>query len=166
MRILALDLATKVGWAAGPADSGPEYGTHKFPSVGREFGRVMGLYSDWLMFMIDHHQPDQVIYEKPITTIHGNSRLETMCLLIGLGMMTEYICFKSFASVSWVNNSTVKKFFVGKGGFGKKTKPYPMTVAAEKRGWSPETTDEADALGIWTYGIECYAPEYSSRWSA
>ncbi len=159
MKILALDIATSTGWAAGETSAAPTFGCYRIQTDGRNFGMAMNDFSRWLDSMIDAYMPDQIVYEKPITTIHGKTSLETKCLLIGLCMHAESVAYDHGLPISWVNNATVKKHFTGHGGFGKKTKPYPMIVAAHQRGWMVETHDEADACGVWDYGIHCHDPE-------
>ncbi len=38
-KILALDLATRLGWACGSPDGEPHYGSKLLPSTGAEIGR-------------------------------------------------------------------------------------------------------------------------------
>ncbi len=159
MRLLALDIATVTGWAAGETSAAPSFGHRRIKTDGRNFGLAMCSFSAWLAWIIEWQYPDHIVYEKPIDTIHGKTRLETKCLLIGLCMHAEYVAYDHGLPISWVNNASVKKHFTGRGGFGKKVDPYPMTVAAHQRGWMVETHDEADACGIWDYGAHCHDPQ-------
>jgi len=158
VKILALDLATQLGWAVGTPADGPEWGTHRLPKTGEDIGKFLAVYDKWLIRMLDWYAPDLVVVEKPINMTNARSTIWVRLKLNGLVSHTEFRCHTSGFECAWADNWDWKRHFVGYT-FGKKTKPYPVFQACKYRGWKAVTTDEADALGIWDYSICNLIPE-------
>ena len=74
-KILALDLATKSGWACGSPDGEPRYGTKVLPSTGEDIGRFAAAYNEWLLDMITLESPALIVFEAPI--LAGQTTLTT-----------------------------------------------------------------------------------------
>lgn len=149
MKILTLDLAKQTGWAV-LTDGGRILSGHRTFEED-EFSDLALAFHDWLENLITSHEPDLVAYEAPVVKHPHATKI-----LVGLSWLTILLCVKRGIKCIPVVNTKVKKHFVGRV-YGKKEKPYPGIVEAEKRGWSPRSTDEADALAILSYVLHTSA---------
>lgn len=143
MKILALDIAKTTGWAISKGETTIVSGSIKFTQT--DFGELAFAFKKWISGKLDRERPDLVAYEAPVVK-HAHAAK----ILIGLSWMVVLACQERGIPCVSVNNTSVKKFFVG-AVCGKDTKPYPVTVEAERRGHCPQTTDEADAIAILYY---------------
>ncbi len=147
MKILALDLGTKTGWAFGDMED-----TNRIYSGMQDFslkrGESSGMrllnFDKWVYDMLDKHKPEMVGYEMP----HHRGGHATQLLLGMLGIL-HVACEKAGIEYSSVHSMTLKKSATGSGKASKKD----MISAAMKK-FNREITDdnEADALHIlaWT----------------
>lgn len=171
--ILALDLASRLGWAyAGPAamESWPGAeieaaalppaavlsGWHRLPKTGQDVGWFLDAYHDWLTAMLDVHGPALVVFEAPFIT--ERTHQETARKLMGLAVHTEFVCRRRGLEYREANNATVRKHFIGKGRGDRATLKRLTIEACKARGWAPENDDEADALGLLDYAVACRRP--------
>lgn len=160
--VLALDLATHLGWCVGDHDQGdPTSGHFKLPSTGEDVGAFIDAYDRWLVPMLSEHQPALVTFENPIVQGSGKTTLSTTMKLVGLAVHTEFRC-RRFTwkrdrppiEVANVNVGSWKVSFCGGAKFSKETKPYPPIKRCHELGWSWIKNDnEADARGIWCHTI-------------
>lgn len=180
--ILALDLATRLGWAyAGPAamESWPRTameaaampsppavsGWFRLPKTGPDVGWFLDAYHDFLTSSLDLHQPARVVFEAPWVGVkkdrHGNvsqTHQDTARKLLCLAGHTEFVCRRRRIAYREANNATVRKHFIGKGRGDRATLKRLTIDACKARGWSPENDDEADALGLLDYAVACWRP--------
>lgn len=153
MKLLALDLATRVGWACGAPNENVRFGTHVLPSTGGEIGPFADAFGQWLRSKIESEKPELIVFEAPILT-SGLTAIATARKLMGLAYHTELIAFDHQLRVRESNLMTVKKFFAGS---GKATKQ-DMVAAARRHGWDVDNDDEADALALWSHTIDRMVP--------
>lgn len=151
--VLALDLATKTGWAAWSPKRELASGAVTLPSTGARVGAFLVAYERWLGVALDEWQPAWVIFEAPILPRETN--IHTVRKLCGLANSTETICERREIGCREANNATVRKHFIGVGR-GKRAELKKLTMEACKaRGWGPRTDDEADALSLLDYAMAC-----------
>lgn len=156
-KILALDLATQIGFAVGAPDEEPIYGTKLLPSASAALGRFGDVYDQWILDQLDFHKPGLVVFEAPF--ISGTGNANTSRKLMGLCWQTEIACYRRDTMCLEHNNSSVKKFFTGNG----RAEKADMIAAARRQGWNPKTSDEADALGLWACTVNEKAPQHAAR---
>lgn len=142
-KIIALDLAKSTGWAAWRNGTIVSSGTKKFNET--DFGDLAVSYMLWLEKLLDEYEPDLVVYEAPVVKHPHATKV-----LIGLSWLVLLACKERNIPCESVGNTAVKKHFVGKV-YGKNAKPYPGIIEARRRGFDPQTTDEADAIAIAFY---------------
>ena len=143
MKILALDLATRTGWACGAVNGEPRWGIKVIARPHTDVGAFASAYDLWLSDMITVEQPDLLVFEAPI--LPRQTTLDTARKLMGLAFLTELIAFRRDLACREVNIRTVKKFFAGHGHAAKSD----MIDAARRHGWNVKDDNEADALGVW-----------------
>lgn len=156
-KILALDLATRLGWACGAPDSEPTYGTKVLPSTGEDIGRFAYAYNEWLTDTLTLEDPALVVFEAPI--LAGKTTPSTARKLMGLAWHTEFVC--NIRGVRYMEHhlQSVKKFFTGNG----RAEKHEMIAAAERQGWHPKDDNAADALGLWACAVHEKAPQFADR---
>ncbi len=143
MRILALDLATRTGFAVGEASGEPRFGTKVIGRPGESIGKFANLFDEWLSDMITLEAPELIVFEAPI--LPARTTPDTARKLMGLAFLTELICYRRDVRCREANIMTVKKFFTGRGRASKAE----MIEAAASHGWICKDDNEADALGVW-----------------
>ena len=143
MNILALDLATKTGWAM---DTYQPYckdsGVVNLNPKDSQGGRFLTLRK-WL-----EHQPykfDLMVCEKP----HFRGWNPT---IVAVGLFTEVIAYAVKHSMDFrmVHTGTLKKWATGSGRASK----LDMIKAATMKGWNPVDDNEADACLLLEYALE------------
>ena len=150
--LLALDLATKTGWAyALPSMSQPRSGVFTLPDTGSNVGWFLDAFERWLTPFQREIAVQEVVFEAPLHL--PNSNINTARKLMSIAAMTEFVCRRNGTRYFEANNASWRKHFIGKGG-GKGQVLKAMTVeACRDRGWSPRDDNEADALGLLDYAV-------------
>lgn len=159
MVLLALDLASKFGFAVGTPGGVIAHGSHQLPSTGCDIGAFLFRYESWLRAAIARWGVEEVVFESPVlpaqTNIHTLRKLYSLCGL------TELICSNGRIPVSEANLSHIRKHFVG-------VPRAPRTVPqAERRKWIKDATitecrrrgfrpvddNDADSLALFSYTL-------------
>jgi len=148
IKILALDMATKLGWATNvelPCSSGVEiFDTGRGASPGARYFKFV----KWLQDMVKDIQPDLIVYEQ--ASQRGGSATE---ILIGFTTHLQSVCFMKKIEHVAVRADHIKIHATGK---GKAEKEEMMLACASKLGIIPIDDNHADALWILNYGLHHY----------
>lgn len=168
--LLSLDLATRLGWAAGDVMEGePMWGSHRLPSTGEDIGTFLKAYHLWLIAKLKEVEPALVLMEAPMPG-GGKTNMSTIAKLWNLCGHTEFVCAMKGIRCLQASVNEWRPAFVGPGK-GRISKPktvaerlnYPVIQACRQRGWMLEDDNEADALGLWVYGVRFVAPGHETR---
>jgi len=154
MKILALDLGTKTGWAFGGAkDTDQVYsGTQDFSlKRGESPGMRLLSFDKWIYEMLAKHKPKMVGYEMP----HQRGGHSTQLLLSMLGIL-HVACEKAGIEYASVHSATLKKSATGS---GKASKEDMVIVATEKFNRKVIDDNEADALHILAWARDTFEKE-------
>jgi crossover junction endodeoxyribonuclease RuvC len=155
LRILALDLSSKTGWAFGEIGGQPVHGVIKLPKTGNDIGKFAQAFEVELTGLIGAHHPDRVCFESPI--MPATTTLIACRKLYGLAYHTELICRERSIPCSETPMQTARATL------GVKQLPRSVKDKAVRRkhmksevmrlcrgqGWEPANDDEADALCVW-----------------
>lgn len=136
MRLLALDLANNVGWAHSDGASGVQ---NFSPRRGDSPGMRWIEFKAWLNRVLDVAPADVLIYEQA----HHRGGAATH-VAHGLISIVEAVAAERSIEVTNRHTATIKKHALGTGRGDKAA----MVAAAKRRGWNPQTDDEADALWL------------------
>lgn len=144
MIVLALDLATRTGWAKGAADGGrPRSGVIRLPSTGDDVGAFLAAWEPHCDALLKG--VDLAVFEAPL--LPRTTSFKTVTKLHSLAGLTELQCRKAGVRVRSVQNNRVKKAWTGAGRAEKSA----MVARAKQLGFSPADDNEADAIAIWFY---------------
>ena len=135
VNILALDLATKTGWATNISrTSGVQvFDAKRGESPGMRFLRCRGWLSEMLTLL---GGVDVIVYEQA----HHRGGAATACC-VGLVSMVQAFAAEHGIELMTVHTGELKRWATGKGNAGKPA----MMKAARARGWNPVDDNEADA---------------------
>lgn len=146
MKILALDCATRTGWAVlmdGAVESGVQvFDVRRGESRGMRFLR----FRAWLNQMLDQVKPEVLIFEQ--AHHRGGAATE-----VGVGLATRVMELACEREIEYqtVHTGTLKKFATGKGNAGK-----PAMIAAAKERFPTQVVEDdnqADALLILAWAM-------------
>lgn len=161
MRILALDISTKCGWAAWNGSRLTASGQQKF-EIGRGESKGMRLirFRKWLREMIAEVRPEVIAYERP-SFFRGGAATEVIVGFTSV-MQEEAAGAPREIDISPISTSTLKKHATGGGRAGK-----PEMIAAAQKRWKIReeiTDDEADALCVLAWAVtECGDDDSANR---
>ena len=164
-RILALDLATKTGWACDGPEGRPMSGVLRLPKSGGdaadgyEFGMAYCRLEQFLIGRFRIDRPDIVAMEAPIPGGHVKTTYVTMRLLYGLPAVTECVCTRWGIPIREIRVQAVKRHMTGNGRCDKQA----VIKMCRLFGWDPEDDNAADALAVWSYQKSLIDPTWSPR---
>ncbi len=158
--LLALDLATRIGWCCGRGERLPAVGSHALSSRPNGIGAFLSEFEIWLAMVLTDVEPEIVIFESPAPA--GFNSLSSIRKTLGLAGIAEMVCHRRNIEAREVAPATVKKQLSGNG----RAKKPEMMAAARAYGIDPKFHDEADAFGIWLCAIRQLRREHAPRWDA
>lgn len=147
MRILALDLALRTGWALWDGSSRTSGFKDLAVKYSEKQGHTFARFNRWLR--AHEPAPDYVVYEQPFQ-MRNRSATE---IVIGFATRVQEYCANRKIPVDTVNGSRLKKWTTGSGRAEK-----PEMVAAvvrrfriESPAYDPLDHNEADAIALLEY---------------
>jgi hypothetical protein len=158
MRLLALDIGMRMGWAAGAAGERPSSGSVllKRAEEGRAvaFANLMAYLSDlWA-----DERPSLVVKEAPIPLQafrHLGNAEATVRMTLGLHSVAEGICHRYGVRCEDAAVQTVRRHFIGRASMGARadTKGAVIARCHLLKLMPPDCHDDnrADALATWDY---------------
>lgn len=147
--ILALDLATVIGFTVGPVDEKPAFGTYRLPKTGDELGPFGDAYDTWLRQMLVRHRPADVVMEAPMADGAGRTPLATSIKLKGLCFLTEMVCHQHGIRCTQMDAWQWKKTVCGTARVSKSMRPYPPIEVLAQKGIAVDDDNAADSYCIW-----------------
>jgi hypothetical protein len=176
MKILALDIATRTGYAWGPPGMRPEYGSRRLAESGADEGKIFSLFAGWLAGMITEHQITHIYAEAayvPQPRIRFKKagddlvpgagsppfNIAVIKRLIGLRAVAQLIKYRYNIEYREVESSAITRHFTGFGRHGGREGKKAATMAmARLYGFTPANDDESDALSLFFYAESILAP--------
>lgn len=147
VNILALDLATKCGWAYRTRDGKQRSGVERFaPGKGGHNGQRWLVMRQWLTEAAREMGGVHVVYFEDVKRHVSNLSARAYC---GYLAILEAWCATNNVRLVGVGVGTVKKHWTGKGNADKDA----MIAEAKRRGMQPGCDNEADAMAILAYGV-------------
>ncbi|HZT90334.1 MAG TPA: hypothetical protein VFA12_20505 [Stellaceae bacterium] len=142
--MLALDLATRLGFAHGDPGARPVSGSVRIEGAA---GGFFLNYQRWLGGALDRLQPEIIVQEAPILTGKHTS-LGTAERLMGMACITVMECARrNIPRIARVQPSQVKKFLVDNGAAKKQA----MIDRCRQLGFEPADDNEADAIAVFLW---------------
>ncbi|MBN9317991.1 MAG: hypothetical protein J0I99_19800 [Devosia sp.] len=177
LRLLAIDAASKFGWAFGSTDQMPVSGNARFADPGSEHEAYFAGAWRWMHDTIREYRPQAICMEAPLH-LGKNTTAKTTELLNGIQACLRCNARQnSVFRVKVINQSTVRAFFiprtpVKRGEKRPRLDSEQLKMLARKRcielgfiDQSVTSLDQTDALAVWAWGVHFYDPENAKRFS-
>lgn len=167
--LLALDIATCVGWAAGKPGERPLYGSRRNGGrPGASVGAILDDYESWLARMLQDIAPAKVFYEAPYLAGSKTINPATVQVLYGLVGITLMLAHRRDVAIESVNINTITKHFTGFswGRAGRAEKKAATIRMAALYGWKVADDNESDALALFVYAENQVDPVAARQRSA
>jgi hypothetical protein len=161
--VLALDLASVSGYAWGKPGAIPKVGHQRFAKIGESRAAAYRRFTLWLDLFVSARKTDLIVFESPAvpTFMAGQSNINTVKLLIGLCEILEWWCHGK-VELREASVGQVRAYFIGRNLKSAIAKPLTLQRCRE-RGWTVETSDEADAAALWAYQCAMLRPDVGTR---
>ena len=155
--LLAFDLGMSSGWAKGPPNARPVFGTIQLTPCKGDYGALMLEFEGEIDNLM--HGVRMVGYEQPI--LHPKNQIHGTMIDVGLAVDLERYCadLGHIDYMSWVPNH-LKSFFAGHG-FAKKER---MVSRARQLGYICRNHHEADALAVWMRMVAYYDQKHGTSY--
>ena len=167
--ILALDIATRTGWAVGEIGGKPVFGTYRGDPEWGE-GRIFSAFAEWLERRVEEFHVKQLFVEEAYVPRErmrfvragqavpragpGPVNMDVIRRLIGLRAVARMVAWEQQARYEELGIGEIARHFTGHarwvgGRAGKKAATVRM---ARFYGFDVRNDDEADAVAIWMLG--------------
>lgn len=158
-RIIALDIATELGWCVGkPTDETPLWGSVKIK--GDTHAKACIFLEVWFKEMLERWGPEWVVFETPSNPawLGKGTSAQAILKLNNLANTIEEVCERRKIRCNSVHGQRWKKTVCGNAKASKKMHPYPVITSMAQRGWTIPNDNEADAVGVWIHTVGVLAP--------
>lgn len=148
--ILALDIATRVGFAFGEIGASPTWGSRDF-SDKHGTGAIIGKFRVWLCEQCYRLKPSLVVYEAPYVARGKIMNAHTTERLHGMICTAMSVAWELRIDYQREQSATIRKFLTGHARHGSRAAGKAAVLAAcLAMGFDVGTDDDAgDALALW-----------------
>jgi hypothetical protein len=157
-QVLALDLATRTGWALGrPRDAVPQSGSVNIAPADATVDRLLSACRAWLNdFLFQNPTIHVIAFEAPLLPMHmqGKTTVQAIRKLVGLASVVRELTYtRGGYEVQEQRVSDIRTHFLGSNSH-KRGDAKALTIArCNQLGWLPCDDNAADALALWDYQV-------------
>ena len=158
-RILALDLARRMGWAYGTPGTLPRHGSVTLGPPGSDIDTIGAAFVRWLTDFKKLSPVDVLYVEAPVSASHmaGKTNATTLLNLYGLYALSVVIgAMAGIGKRRVVQVQQVRKHFLGTARPADKKRA--VIARCRMLGWQPQDDNAADALALWDFACAVEAP--------
>jgi Holliday junction resolvasome RuvABC endonuclease subunit len=159
--LLALDIATSLGWClGGPESTTPKFGTLLLPGVSQHNEpRSVAIIQEWVTPMVKMMGVKIVLIEAPfLKQGRDQHNVESAFFLCGVAMAAAVAGGAVYVRQ---NVQTVRKCFIGHGNLPRKEAKEAVMARWRMLGCNPKNDDEGDAGALWYWGMVTTYPKWS-----
>lgn len=157
--VLALDLATKTGWAYGKANAAkPKSGSIKFGEDGWSRPHRYREFRGWVAGFCNLVKPDLIVFERAFV----GKNVQVARFLYGLSEHLEELLYDCGIPVHEASVSEIRHHFCGRSPRGDEGKEL-VKQTCRTLGWTFDDDNAADACALWDYQRSIIAPKFSAR---
>jgi len=151
VRIMALDLSTRVGWAVGVPGERPRYGTWMLPSMA-DNGRCGAALVAALEDAITVHAPTHIVAEAPLP-LPAQNHAATARLQFGLAWTVAMVGYWRDVQTRECSVDKARMGILGRCRFAGHRDEAKRVVMGwcEKQGWPVDDDNMADACLLWRW---------------
>jgi hypothetical protein len=160
--IMALDIATKTGFAIGPVERPNRFGSFRCAPDGSSSGAVFAGFMKWMAEQLSAFKPRVIIFEAPMppSQMAGKTTADVARRLLGLPAIAEAVAYHfGVYDVREASVGDVRHYFLGR----RNIKSAEAKAATIKKcrvlGYSPEDDNAADAIALHRFIAGSLVPE-------
>ena len=164
--IIALDIATKTGWAMGKPGEIPTCGSHRFGQAHSEPHEVFGAALKWFSEFLREHRVDTLIVEQmlPPDAMKNKTSRAVRDRLAGLhGVMLGVAQLRGVGEIAQASVGDIRAHFIGDRSARRETAKREVMRQCEMQGWAAPDDNAADACALWSYACTLIRPELGLR---
>lgn len=157
--ILALDIATRLGWAFGRPGERPSYGSVRLAPQGASNGAIGRGMLRWMTDFLTVSKVDALYYEVPLNPKMSGLKttFATARILLGLPFLVETIAeARGLFYLREAGVYDVRKHFTGEA--RPKDKKLAVMARCRQLGWPVDDDNAGDALALWDFACALEAP--------
>lgn len=160
--ILALDIATRLGWAEGEPGGTPRFGSERLAPDGSSQAAIFAGMIGFLGTRLQAFRPRTIVFEAPelFRLRSGKATRATIEVLFGLPAVMQGVAFRmGVYDLQEATANDVRGFFIGDRKL-KRAAAKPAVIAeCHRRGWMVRNDDEADACALWAFMSAVKVPD-------
>lgn len=162
--ILALDIATSLGWARGLSDdAAPAFGSINFAGRGdASDNAIMGNALRWLSDVLEPlPRPGMICIEAmlPPSAMRGRTNTNVRDRLAGLHGVIRAVAFlRGVYRIEVATVGDVRGHFIGDRGLHRAAAKREVTRNCHRLGWHVADDNAADACAVWSYARSLVDP--------
>jgi hypothetical protein len=160
--VLALDVATTLGWCRGIVGAQPTAGSVCF---GRREMREREVYGNALIWFSDflrpEPRPDLVILESmlAIGAMDGQSQRATWLRLAGLRTLAIGVAHaRNIPEIAEASVQDIRGHFIGERNMRRREAKSTVMERCKRLGWEVRNDNEGDAAALWSYACSLIDP--------
>ena len=152
--ILALDIATNLGWAFGSDTvEAPSFGSIQLGKDGASHAARFGAALRWAVNELKSHPPDIIAIELALKVQAFNKKNHASAVLqFGYHAIVRAVAFEcSIFNVQEYDVAEVRNLFLGYSHLSRDVAKAAAVKRCHQLGWKVTNDDQADACAIWMY---------------
>lgn len=159
--ILALDLATRVGWCAGTVDGPLSYGSFRCAPEGSQSAAIFGGAMKWLAERVLAFKPRIIVYEAPIDPrMLKKINKDTIRRLNGMPAVIEAVAHNlGVYDVREIETGDLKHYWHNRRNLKREQVKRLTMEKMRSLGYDPQDEDAADAIAVHRYMAAVLVPE-------
>jgi hypothetical protein len=164
--ILALDIATRTGWALGRVGETPRSGSHRFGHSSSDENVIFGAALDWASTFMQERRPDLLMIEAllPPDAMRGKTSKAVRDRLAGLhGVIRGVAWLRHVEQIMDCSVGDVRSHFIGDRKAKREVAKRETMRRCAQLGWEHRDDNAADALAIWSYACAQIDPVTALR---
>lgn len=153
--VLALDLASTVGWAFGhPNDLDPLFGCWHLPRFGGEGGRYAAFENELAAFMAEH-EPSYMVLEAAFSlqAFAASSTIAVARQQLSLRAIAYMEAYRASVPISEIDSDSVRFAILGRARFPKDTVKREVIAYCRRRTWKVPDHNAGDACLTWLWYV-------------
>jgi hypothetical protein len=167
MLVLALDIATRTGFALGRVGERPTFGSIRFGKSSSDDNVIFGAALDWCSRLLEPQpRPDILVLEAllPPAAMGGRTTSAVRDRLAGLhGVVRAVASLRGIARIEDYAVGSVRQHFIGNRKAKREVAKRETMRRCLQLGWNSLDDNAADALATWSYACSLIDPRLALK---
>jgi hypothetical protein len=167
--ILALDIATRTGWARGKVGLTPIAGSVRFGKLQASNNAIFGNCLRWLSELLEPQpRPDIIIVESMLSpeAMQGRTSRDVRDRLAGLHGVIRAVSFlRGVYELQEADVGQVRAHFIGERNLKREIAKREVLQRCQQLGWQADDDNAGDALALWSFAASLIDPQHALKLS-